>query len=418
MKILKRVSGKRRYICKNDFFDSNKTAMRFLYLFFFLISVQAIQGQNQFIPDDTPYNTALKNAKTQGKPLFVMLYADWCPHCNLMKKEVFTDPTVIEFLNKNYVCVWKNIEKEEGIILKNKFNTKSLPTFLFIDPTNETLLYTLKGELKKDAFMMEANFALNPKLQLPYLEKEFLADPSNSVKFFNYLNTLKKGKDRTDLSVPTHIYLNTQSDAQLVNETNWRVIANGVTDIKSREFQYVLSHVKEFATVASQSRIDRKIENIITESLRPYVDNLDTTNYYKQREIAKSIHLQKIDSMVFKFDLTLAERTEKWQFYRKVTLNNTQKLVWNDATALKDIGQTYLKHIADTESLKKSISWVKHAIELNDSYDGNLLLARLYNKIKDKKSALQYARDAKEISKEMNWNSKEVDTLLAELNTK
>lgn len=392
--------------------------MRFIYTLVLFISLQIVNSQNQFVPDNVPYKTALENAKSQGKPLFVMLYADWCPHCNLMKKEVFSDASVMDFLKKNYVCAWKDIEKEEGIALKNKFNTKSLPTFLFIDPNDETLLYALKGELKKADFLAEANYALNPRMQLPYLEKQFLADPSNSDKYFTYLNTLKKGKDRTDLSVPTHIYLNTQSDAQLISETNWRVIANGVTDIKSREFQYVLNHQKEFAAVASQNRIDRKIESIVNEMLRPLVDNLDTINYYKQREIAKSIRLQKTDSLVFKFDLTLAERTEKWQFYKKVTLEDTQKLVWNDASFLKEIGQTYLKHISDTESLKKCISWVKHSLELNDSYDGNLLLARLYNKIKDKKLALQYAKDAKDISKEMNWDAKEVDSLLAELNKK
>ena len=392
--------------------------MRLIYTLLLFISLQIVNSQNQFVPDNVPYKTALENAKSQGKPLFVMLYADWCPHCNLMKKEVFSDASVMDFLKKNYVCSWKDIEKEEGIALKNKFNTKSLPTFLFIDPNDETLLYALKGELKKADFLAEANYALNPRMQLPYLEKQFLADPSNSDKYFTYLNILKKGKDRTDLSVPTHIYLNTQSDAQLLSETNWRVIANGVTDIKSREFQYVLNHQKEFAAVASQNRVDRKIESIVNEMLRPLVDNLDTINYYKQREIAKSIRLQKTDSLVFKFDLTLAERTEKWQFYKKVTLEDTQKLVWNDASFLKEIGQTYLKHISDTESLKKSISWVKHSLELNDSYDGNLLLARLYNKIKDKKLALQYAKDAKDISKEMNWDGKEVDSLLAELNKK
>jgi thioredoxin-related protein len=379
--------------------------------------MQTVRSQNQFVPDDTPYKKALETAKTGGKPLFIMLYAEWCPHCNQMKKEVFSDPNVMAFLKENYVCSWKNIEKEEGLALKNKYNTKSLPTFLFLD-YNETLLYALKGEMKTTEFMTEVKYALNSRMQLPYLENEFLSDPSNSTKFFAYLNTLKKGKDRTELSVPTHIYLKTQSDAQLLSETNWRIIANGVTDINSREFQYVLKHQKEFAAVASQSRVDRKIESIVTELLRPLVDNLDTVNYYKQREVAKSIRLQKTDSLVFKFDLTLAERTEKWQFYKKVTLENTQKLVWNDASFLKDIGQTYLKHIKDTESLKKSILWVKHSLELNDSYDGNLLVARLYNKIKDKKLALQYANDAKVICTEMTWNTKDVDTLLAELNTK
>ena len=391
--------------------------MRILYLFLFCIFIQTVKSQNQFVPDDTPYKKALEAAKTEEKPLFIMLYADWCPHCNQMKKEVFSDANVMDFLKENYICIWKNIEKEEGLALKNKYNTKSLPAFLFLD-SNETLLYALKGEMKTAEFMTEVKYALNSRMQLPYLEKEFLADPSNSTKFFAYLNTLKKGKDRTDLSPATHTYLNTQSDAQLVSETNWRIIANGVTDINSREFQYVLKHQKEFAAVASQNRVDRKVESIVTELLRPLVDNLDTVNYYKQREVAKSIRLQKTDSLVFKFDLTLAERTEKWQFYKKVTLADTQKLVWNDASFLKDIGQTYLKHIKDTESLKKSIFWVKHSLELNDSYDGNLLIARLYNKIKDKKLALQYANDAKVICTEMTWNTKEVDTLLAELNTK
>ncbi|WP_431241625.1 thioredoxin family protein [Flavobacterium sp. P21] len=391
--------------------------MRLLYIIILFLSLQTVNSQNQFVPNDTPYKTALEKAKTEGKPLFIMLYADWCPHCNQMKKEVFSNPDVMAFLNENYVCIWKNIEKDEGIVLKDKYKTKSSPTFLFLD-SNETLLYALKGEMKTPEFMTEVKYALNSRMQLPYLEKEFMSDPSNSDKFFAYLNTLKKGKDRTELSPATHIYLQTQSDAQLVSETNWRIIANGVTDINSREFQYVLNHQKEFVAVASQSRVDRKIESIVTELLRPYVDNLDTVNYYKQREVAKSIRLQKTDSLVFKFDLTLAERTEKWQFYKKVTLENTQKLVWNDASSLKDIGQTYLKHINDAESLKKSIFWVKHSLEINDSYDGNLLIARLYNKIKDKKMALQYAKDAKVICTEMTWNPKEVDTLLAELNTK
>lgn len=391
--------------------------MRILHLFFLFLSMQILQAQNQFSTEGITYKTALEKSKTEGKPIFIMLYADWCPHCNLMKKEVFSDAKVLDFLNQNYICLWKNIEKEEGTALKNKFRTTSLPAFLFVD-SNETLLYALKGEMKSPEFLAEANYALNPKFQLPYLEKEFMNDPGNSIKFFTYLNTLKKGKDRAELSIPTHIYLKTQSDSQLATETNWRVIANGVTDIKSREFQYVLNHQKEFAAVASQNRVDRKIESIVNELLRPLVDNLDTINYYKQREIAKSIRLQKTDSLVFKFDLTLAERTEKWNFYKKVTLEDTQNLVWNDASFLKDIGQTYFKHITDTESLKKSILWVKHSLELNDSYDGNLLVAKLYNKIKDKKSALKYAKDAKAIAKQMDWSSKDVDALLTEINTK
>lgn len=56
--------------------------------------------------------------------------------------------------------------------LKNKFKTTSLPAFLFLD-SNETVLYALKGEMKTPEFLAEANYALNPNFQLPYLEKSF-----------------------------------------------------------------------------------------------------------------------------------------------------------------------------------------------------------------------------------------------------
>lgn len=391
--------------------------MRILYLFLLIISIQSANSQSQFSFNDIIYKEALQRSKAEEKPIFIMLYADWCPYCNQMKKEVFSNKEVIDFLKKNYICVWKNIDSEEGILIKNKFNTKSLPFFLFLDE-NENVLYALKGKKNTDQFMDEAKLALNPKMQLPYLEKQFMDETSNAKKFLAYLDVLKKGKDRTELSPATHIYLKTQSDNQLISEINWRIISNGVTDINSREFQFVLSHQKEFAAVASQSRIDRKIENIVKELLKPFVDNSDTLNYYKQREVVKSISLQKTDSLLFKFDIDISERTSNWEFYKKATLENTDKLAWNDAAFLKDIGQTYWKNITDKEALKKSIFWVQRSLILNDSYDGNLLLSRLYLKLKDNNSALKYAKAAKVICTDMTWDTSEVDAVLASLKAK
>lgn len=388
--------------------------MRFIYLSLLILFIHAGNAQNQFVHDDISYKDALVKAKQENKPVFVMLFATWCPHCNVMKNSTFQDTSVMTFLESNYVCVWKDIDKPEGLALKTKFDTKSLPSFLILD-ANETVLYNLKGEIKPAEFLNEIKNALDPKMQLPYLQKQFLADPSNANKCLAYLNALRKGRERVDLSKATHTYLATQSDDQLLTEMNWRIIANGVTDIKSHEFQYVLQHQKEFGKVASPDRVEKKIINIVTELLRPYTESLDTINYYKQREIAKTIHLQKTDSLIFSYDLTIAERSTNWKYYNKTALDGTQKYVWNTPSILKEIGQVYLKNISDVESLKKSIEWVKRSLDLNDAYDGNLLLARLYIKIKDKKSALVYAKKAKAICKEMDWDSKDADALLAEL---
>ena len=114
----------------------------------------------------------------------------------------------------------------------------------------------------------------------------------------------------------------------------------------------------------------------------------------------------------------LAEHSKNWGFYQKTTLENTQKYFWNNDNKLKEIGQVYWKEITDVTALKKAINWGKRAIELNNSAEANLLLARLYAKIKDKKTALVYAKNALAISKQMGWDSKDTDALLKELNTK
>jgi thiol-disulfide isomerase/thioredoxin len=347
----------------------------------------------------------------------LMLHASWCPHCAKMKSTVLKDEKVIQLLSANYICAWQDIESPEGKILNSKYGVTSLPTFLILD-SNGNELYRLKGEYITPEFIDELQNSLNPKLQLPYLEKEFMNNPSDTQKWLNYMNVLKKGRDREYLSEKAKLYFDTQTDEQLISATNWQIIANCVTDISSREFQYVLQHKKEFEAVSSPLRVERKIMNIVTESLKPLTESLDTITYYQKRKAAKTIQLQKTDSLIFRYDLTLSERTENWSAYTKTTIESTEKFAWNDVSFLKDISQNYLKHISDIPSLKYAIKWTNRSLELNDSYDGNLLLSNLYLKINDKKTAIQYARKAKAICTAYGFNSKDVDALFLKLGIK
>lgn len=391
--------------------------MRFVSLLFLLFFIQNGIAQHNLKFDEGDYQSVLNRAKIEKKPIFIMLYATWCPHCHKMQNEVLTNPGIMDVLSKNFICTWQDVEKTEGIMLKNKFNTKSLPSFEFVD-YNETVLYRLQGEYSISNFTTEIQNALDPKKELPYLEKEFAADPSNVNKCLEYLTTLKKGSERTELSKPAHQYLATQTDAQLISEINWRVISNGVTDISSREFQFVLQHQKEFEAITSPIRVERKITNIVTELLKPFTENLDTINYYKQRKIAQLIHLQKTDSLIFSYDLLINERAKNWPAYKKAAIGSVEKYLWENPTLLKTVAQNFLLYIEDAKSLKEAIKWTHRSLKLTDSYDGNLLLSKLYLKSLDKNSAIKYARISKDICVSMGWDLKEVNQLFSELGLK
>ncbi len=391
---------------------------KLFFIFLFLIGLSSrINAQEILKFDENSFSTILLRSKTEKKPIFLMLYATWCTHCENMNKTVFTDPQVIAFLNSNYICTRQDIDKSEGIMLKTKYNLKVTPDFLFVNE-NDELLFNITGEFKSADLISEAKLALNPSKHLPFLEKQFKDNPTNPEKCLAYLTILKKGKERTELSPIAEQYLKSQTDAQLVSELNFRIISYGITDIKSREFQYLLNHQKEFATVTSQMRVERKLANIVTELLKPYTINYDTINYKKQREIAKTINNQRTDSLIFMYDISIAGDTKNWKSYSKVCNEFVEKYVWSNKQKLKQICENYLNTIKAIPDLKNALKWSQHAAEINESYDDYLLISKIYLKLKDKNSAILSIKKAKEMTKILGKTSKEVVKMYKELGLK
>ena len=114
----------------------------------------------------------------------------------------------------------------------------------------------------------------------------------------------------------------------------------------------------------------------------------------------------------------MAERTKNWKKYKIISNENVDTFFYKDAKTLKEIASNYLKNISDIVSLNNAIRWVLQLIVLNETYDNQLLLARLYQKNKKTKDAIQYATAAKTKNGSLGFNTKEADDLLVELNSK
>ena len=380
-----------------------------LIVLLFLTAMCSAQSTIHF--DNSGYQSVLQRSKSEHKPIFYFLYADWCLHCTKMKNEVFNDTVVAHFMNDNFICAWQNIEKGEGPFFKQKFHITAFPCFLFLEQ-NGTVLYNFNGEFQPTDFISETKTALNPEKQLPYLEKQFYEEPTSAEKCLIFLVTLKKGSERTVLNPIAQKYLATQSEEQLLSEMNWKIIANGVSDIASRPFQFVLRHQKEFAAVASAKRVQKKIVNIVSELLQPFTENLDTINYQKKRSIAQTIGLQKTDSLIFRYDLLVAERTKNWSTYKIITSQSVEKHAFKDAQVLKEIAQQYVLHVDDVTSLKLAVKWAERALELNETYDTEIVLAKLFQKTNDSISAVALALKAKIKYTALGFNTQEADDLL------
>lgn len=382
----------------------------------FFTFCNAVFSQNQILFLDKDFNTIVEQAKQNKKPIVLMFYAKWCAHCNKMKKEVFTDSDVLNFYQSNYNCVAVEAESPEGITLKARFQdifkVKSYPTFAFLN-FDETLLYCTSGELTKEKFIAEGKSILLPENQFLNIMKAFNTDVSNAENCLKYITILKKtGYDPT---LVTRQYLETKSENEIFSDLNWRVISNGITDIEAKEIQFIVNKKDDFAKVVGIKRIEKKLVYVASDNLKPVLEVLDTTNYYKKREIAASFHINKVDSLLFRYDLILAEHTNNWKKYQGIAENGISKFSSKDSKLLFDVSSNFLNHVEEKKAIQTAIFWMKQNQLIGISIDNYKLLSRLYLKVKDNNNALIEAEKAKNFALSSGWKTDEIDVLLSEI---
>ncbi len=101
----------------------------------------------------------LEQARQSNKLVFIDFYATWCTPCKVMDKEVFTNKSTADFLNKNFVCYKVDGEKGNGSTLKLVYNINAYPTLLFLDQ-NGNILTRNEGSMSGTELKILAEKAL------------------------------------------------------------------------------------------------------------------------------------------------------------------------------------------------------------------------------------------------------------------
>jgi thioredoxin-related protein len=83
------------------------------------------------------YQKGIAAAKTEDKKIFLHFYADWCVYCKIMNNKTFKDTSVVEYLNKNFISIRVNSDKERE--LAQQYKVRGLPTNWFLMETNEKI---------------------------------------------------------------------------------------------------------------------------------------------------------------------------------------------------------------------------------------------------------------------------------------
>ena len=96
------------------------------------------------------FDQGVSMAESQGKQIFLYFYADWCTYCRKMEKETFTDESVVNYLNENFIPISVNSDKNKKVA--DNFRVRGLPTFWLLKP-DSTRLSNLPGYIDSGRLM-------------------------------------------------------------------------------------------------------------------------------------------------------------------------------------------------------------------------------------------------------------------------
>ena len=137
--------------------------MKYFILLTLMFSLSFAAQIDEFASDVNymrDYNSAIKVAKEQNKPIMLLVVTNYCPWCKKFERKTLKSSMIKELVQKDFIAVVIDKKTDEGKYPK-EYKAPLVPTVYFIDPKTQKPLYESLGYMKKKTFSKEMNVALN-----------------------------------------------------------------------------------------------------------------------------------------------------------------------------------------------------------------------------------------------------------------
>jgi len=76
------------------------------------------------------YGEGMALAEKKKTPLLLHFRADWCFYCRIMARKTFQDPLVVSYLNRNFIAVIVDVDKEVETAFR--YGVRAIPDTWFL----------------------------------------------------------------------------------------------------------------------------------------------------------------------------------------------------------------------------------------------------------------------------------------------
>ncbi|SIN91259.1 thioredoxin family protein [Chitinophaga niabensis] len=343
--------------------------MRYILIILLAFTSLSAQSQISFKDSSWTWTAMLAEAKKNDQLIFVDAYAVWCGPCKWMTKNVFGVKEVASLYNRNFVNAYIDMEKGEGITLRQKYNVRAYPTYLFINGDGE-VVHRVVGSTDTAKFIQHGLDALSPVRNLQYLQRNYAANQKDYNYVLSYLKALSAAYETKEAGNIALEYLNAQGPAAWIEKSNWTVLKDFTTDASSAPFLYLVNNAGDFSKRYDAKEVEPKIYQTFLAWPQQYISYpdkgkavLDEKGYRDFQQKLKASKYPAKEEVLAKADLTIYFATKEWRKYAKVVNHMlATKLIPMTIVGgdwLYSYGQNVNRFVEDQEVVAEATSWAK-----------------------------------------------------------
>ncbi len=227
---------------------------------------------------DVSFNAAKQLSAKTGKLIFIDCYTSWCMPCKWMEQNVFTNDTVYNFFNANFINFKIDMEKGEGTDLRKKYEVNSFPTYLFVNASGG-IVHRTASRMEAGEFLNAAKRAIDPSKSYAALEKMYNGGNRSDSVLFAYAIALERINRQKFDSVRKQL-MNSISDETLATPFGWQVIRNLASNEDDKFGKYLLQHKIHFTEMAGEPAVTSILNRLSSYKMYEFIRENNKLDFF------------------------------------------------------------------------------------------------------------------------------------------
>ncbi|MEC3906748.1 thioredoxin fold domain-containing protein [Tamlana sp. 2201CG12-4] len=290
-------------------------------------------------------------AQKEQKSIFMDCYTTWCGPCKKLSKKVFPVKEVGDYFNEKFISVKVDMEKGEGIQLKEDFSVSAFPTLLFFD-SNGLETHRIVGFKSPERLIEEAKKSQSGKNYGYYKNK--YAEGERSIEFiYEYLKNLGSAGKLDEAGAVVEEFLKTIAPEDYYKIQYWSAIRAYINDGNSEVIKYIHNNPKVFNAIYGTRPVELKLYRAFSATAKSFSTKegdktiVDFEQYEAYLNMLKEMQVKDIPKIKRTADMQYALATKNWEVYLQavndIIKENESKsraistLLWNYAMKINSV---------------------------------------------------------------------------------